>query len=125
MDTQKPFLSSDDRFPSFLPCANCGNEFEQRRSWQSFCDRKCSAEFHARAKQRGGPLAPLVLAWNATRHARPGTEEAEICRYARSEISAIAGLFNEEDDTEGRASALEFVKGLMRSGTLYMDRARR
>lgn len=125
MPTGTPFLSSDERFPSFVACGNCGNEFEQRRSWQSFCDRKCSAEFHKRAKARGGPLAPLVLAWNATRHAKPGTPEAEVCRYARSEISAMAGMFLDEDEEAGRASAVEYVKGLMASGTLYVDRARR
>jgi len=87
-------------------------------------------------KSRGGPLAPLVLAWNATRHAKPGTDEADVCRYARSEISAIAGLFLEEDEEQqrkfqageaanGRGSAVDYVKSLMRSGTLYVDRARR
>lgn len=125
MTTETPFLSSDERFPSFVPCGNCGNEFEQRRSWQSFCDRACSTEFHKRQKARGGPLAPLVLAWNATRHAKPGTEEAEVCRYARSEITAMASLFLEEDEGEGRGSAVDYVKTLMRSGTLYVDRARR
>lgn len=107
------------------PCAGCGQSFTPRRDWGTFCSPPCRAAFSSRMKSRGGPLAPLVLAWNATRHAKPGTPEAEVCRYARSEITAIAGLFNEEDDEAGRASAVEYVKGLMASGTLYVDRARR
>lgn len=106
-------------------CAGCGQSFTPNREWSTFCSTPCRTGFANRMKARGGPLAPLVLAWNATRHAKPGTPEAEVCRYARSEITAIAGMFLEEDEEAGRASAVEYVKTLMASGTLYMDRARR
>lgn len=106
-------------------CVGCGHSFQPRREWSTFCSTPCRTGFSARMKARGGPLAPLVLAWNATRHAKPGTPEAEVCRYARSEITAIAGMFLDEDEEAGRASAVEYIKTLMASGTLYMDRARR
>lgn len=70
-------------------------------------------------------MAALVKAWTATRHAKPGTREAEICRYARSEITKIAQHFNEEDEESGRQSAIEYVDSLMRTGTFWMDRTRR
>lgn len=66
-------------------------------------------------------MAPLVKAWIATRHAKPGTEEAAVCAFARRELTQMATDFNERD----KGNAVEYVKTLMRSGTLYVDRARR
>lgn len=75
-------------------------------------------------KARGGPLVPLVLAWTETRHAKAGTREAEICSYARREITAIASMFNDEDG--GGQNAVDYVETLMRSHRpLYADRVRR
>lgn len=105
-------------------CANCNKTFTPAREWASFCSAPCRTGFANRMKSEGGPLAPLVKAWNATRHAKPGTEEAEVCRFARSEITAISRLLNEADAAEDRASAVDYVKGLMASGTRFMDRRR-
>lgn len=106
-------------------CCRCGSSFQPARAWSNFCSDKCRVGFHAANKSEGGPLAPLVKAWIATRHAKPGTPEAEVCNFARREITAMASAFNESDAEEGHVGAVEWVKTLMASGTLYMDRARR
>lgn len=59
-----------------------------------------------------------------TRHAKAGTREAEINRYARREITAIAKLFNEQDQADDRASVLDYVGALMDSASLFVDRIR-
>ena len=57
-----------------------------------------------------------------TRHAKPGTLEAEVSRFARSEITSISSIFNDKDEAAGRPPAWRYVESLMRSGTRYMDR---
>jgi len=106
-------------------CANCNTPFTPSRDWSSFCSPSCRTAFANRMKSEGGPLAPLVKAWNATRHAKPGTEEAEVCRFARSQITAISRLLNEGDAKAERASAVDYVKGLMASGVKWSDPGRR
>lgn len=105
-------------------CLNCGTSFTPTRDWANFCKTKCRTDFHARHKAIGGVLISLVKAWTATRHAKPGSHEAEICAYARREITSIASLFNEEDKEAGRPGAASYVDRLMQSGTLYVDRRR-
>lgn len=104
-------------------CPGCGANFPAggRGLGKAFCSDKCRTSFHARAKAEGGPMVALVKAWTMTRHAKPGTREAEICRYARSELTAIASHFNERDEAEGR-SAVDYVATLMDSGTIWADR---
>lgn len=105
-------------------CAACNTSFQPSREWATFCSTACRTGFANRAKSEGGPLAPLVKAWNATRHAKPGTREAEICRFARSQITAIARELNEADEAAARASAIDYVGGLMDSGYQWADRRR-
>lgn len=69
-------------------------------------------------------MAALVKAHDLTRHAKPGTREADICRYARSQLTEIARYFNERDNEEGRPSSVDYVATLMDSGMTFMDRVR-
>ena len=89
-----------------------------------FCSKVCRLAFNARTKARGAVLAPFIQAQTQTRHAKAGTIEAEICRYARSVITQIGTIFNEQDDEAGRPPASAYVLALMRSGTRYIDRQR-
>ena len=122
MDTTKTPKTPETR-PE-RPCVNCGEMFVPGREWSTFCSTPCRTGFANRMKARGGPLAALVIAWNDTRHAKPGTEEAEVCRFARSEITAIASAFIDEDREAGRGSAVDYVKALMSTGTRWVDRRR-
>lgn len=101
-------------------CCRCGSSYAPTREWANFCSPDCRKAFHADAKAQGGPMAPLVKAWIATRHAKPGSREAEICAFARRELTQMASDFNEAD----RVSATAYVDALMRSGSLYVDRRR-
>lgn len=105
-------------------CPSCRAQFAPggRGLGKQFCSDACRTGFHARAKAEGGPMVALVKAWNATRHAKPGTREAEICRFARSELTALAAHFNGRDEDEGRASAVDYVESLMQSGLIWADR---
>lgn len=105
-------------------CPACGADFAPggRGLGKQFCTDGCRRSFHARMKAEGGPLAALVKAAIATRHAKSGTREAEICRFARREMTAIAQHLNERDNAAGRASALRYVETLMDGGTLWADR---
>lgn len=107
-------------------CPACGASFPAggRGMGKSFCSTPCRVTFNNRMKAEGAPLAALVKAWTLTRHAKPGSHEAEVCRFARSQITAIASLLNDEDQDKGRPSAVAYVETLMASGTLYMDRRR-
>lgn len=112
--------------PAERKCVSCGDHFPTggRGLGKNFCSDKCRTGFHARMKSEGGPLASLIKAQTLTRHAKPGTREAEICRFARSQITQIAAYLNERDEEEGRASAVDYVGSLMDSGTIWMDRIR-
>jgi len=107
-------------------CPGCGAHVQGhgRGTGKTFHDDKCRQRFSNRMKAEGGPMAALVKAWVMTRHAKPDTEEAEVCRFARSQLTQIAATFNDRDQDEDRPSAVQYVKTLMRSGTLYCDRAR-
>lgn len=104
-------------------CPNCGTLFDEggRGLGKTFCQKSCRVTFHRLAIIEGPPLAPLVKAWNATRHARPGTREAEICTFARSQLTEIARIFLDRDEEEGRDS-VAYVGSLMDSGMLFVDR---
>lgn len=104
-------------------CPGCGCEFVPggRGNGKSFCSDACRKAFHAIHRTQGFALAPLVKAWNKTRHAKPGTREAEICRFARREISKIARSLLDQDEAEDR-DVVAYVGLLMDSGVLYEDR---
>lgn len=107
-----------------MNCPGCGRAVEQggRGLGRVFCSTPCRLAFNNRMKTEGSPIAALVKAWTLTRHAKPGTEEAEVCRFARNQLTQIAGMHNEADQEAGRPSAIEYVKTLMASGTIYADR---
>lgn len=106
-------------------CPGCGANFPAggRGMGKSFCTDECRKAFHAIHRAHGFPLAPLVKAWHATRHAKPGTREAEICTFARNQLTQIARTFLEED-TEGGRDVVAYVGGIMDSGILWCDRRR-
>ena len=113
--------------PETALCPNCGSPFEKggRGLGKVFCKSECRVDFDQRRKAEGGPMAPLVKAWIATRHAPAGSREAEICAYARRELTEMARILNEEDAEAGRPDAVLYVEALMRTQTLFVDRRRR
>ena len=104
-------------------CPGCSVEIEGsgRGLGKVFHDATCRRKFHALHKSEGGVLAPLIKAANATRHAKDGTREAEICRWARGQIAQITRMFLDRDEDEGR-DVVAYVGSLMDSGSLYIDR---
>lgn len=104
-------------------CPGCGEQFAPggRGLGKTFHADECRVSFHKSMKGLGGPLAPMVLAWTATRHAKPGTREAEICTFARGQITQMAREMIETNDFD----AVAYVGTLMDSGTLWCDRTRK
>lgn len=104
-------------------CPGCGADFPAggRGMGKSFHSDACRQAFHAVHRKEGFPLAPLIKAWHATRHAKPGTREAAICTFARGQVTEIARMFLDADEEAGR-DVVAYVGGLMDSGTLYIDR---
>lgn len=107
------------------PCPNCNATVPAggRGLGRTFCTATCRTAFNNRMKGEGAPLAALVKAWTMTRHAVPGSREAEVCRYARSQITAIARALNVADRENGRGDAVAYVETLMASGTDWADRS--
>lgn len=107
-------------------CPGCGGDVAEggRGTGRVFCAATCRTTFQNRMKAEGGVLAALIKAQTLTRHAKPGTREAEICTFARGQITQIAAYFNDRDEEEGRPSAVDYVGSLMDSGFIYMDRVR-
>lgn len=106
-------------------CPGCGIEFPAggRGLGKVFHSDACRRAFHLLHTSQGKPLAALVKAANATRHAPAGSREAEICRFARGQIVEISRLFLDQDAEDGR-DCVAYVGSLMDSGTLYIDRTR-
>jgi len=90
---------------------------------KSFCSDGCRRRFHNVHVSNGIVIAPLVKAWHSTRHAKPGTREAEICKFARGQLAQIARTLLDEDEEVGR-DVVAYVGTLMDSGTLWVDRRR-
>lgn len=110
-------------------CLGCGDDFTPSAKPRGvlghmFCTDKCRQCYHNRNKAEGGPMVAMVKAWHLTRHAKPGTVEAEICKFARGQLTQMAGHWIERDRDEGRDQSVEYVRRLMESGTLWIDRVR-
>ncbi|WP_226018659.1 hypothetical protein [Novosphingobium sp. FKTRR1] len=107
-------------------CPGCGAAFAPggRGLGKTFCSPPCRKRFHAASQMDGAVLAPLVKAWIRTRHAKPDTRAAEICRFARQQLTEIAGVQFGRDADAGR-DPVTFVGTLMDSGTRYIDRTRK
>lgn len=110
----------------FRKCPGCCADFEAggRGLGKTFHSDDCRKGFHAVHRKEGFPLAPMVKAWHATRHAKPGTREAAICTFARGQITEMARMFLDEDEENNR-DVVAYVGALMDSGELYIDRASR
>lgn len=89
-----------------------------------FCTDDCREKFHARAKGEGAAAIKLVKAWVGTRHAPPGTREAEICRTARRELTQLAEVLIQRDRVNGRAPASDYIAALGEGGSMVTDRVR-
>jgi hypothetical protein len=113
-----------DHAPETRVCPGCGVQFEAggRGLGKTFHLDECRKAFH-RTQIGRVAILPLVMAWAATRHAKPGTREEAICTYARREMTEMSRLFIEQDDEAGR-DAVAYVGSLMDSGTIYADRRR-
>lgn len=111
--------------PETRTCPGCGASFPAggRGMGKSFCSDGCRRRFHNNHTAEGFPLAPLIKAHHATRHAKPGTREAAICTFARRQIAEIARTFLDQDEEVGR-DVVAYVGTLMDSGTLWVDRRR-
>jgi predicted nucleic acid-binding Zn ribbon protein len=105
-------------------CPGCGAVVPSggRGMGKGFCSNPCRKRFHNRNYAEGGPMVAMVKAWHLTRHAPAGSREAEICRFARGQLTQMAQHYIERDAREGRPSAVEYVAGLMDCGTLWVDR---
>lgn len=108
-------------------CPNCGDDVQSggRGRGRVFCRTRCRELFAARSKSEGAPLLAYVLASIETRHAKPGTREAELCRQARSEMTAIARDILARRKADGMPPAADYVETLLATGERYMDRTRR
>ncbi len=108
-------------------CPNCGDVVAPggRGRGKVFCRPKCRELFSNRAKTDGAPLYAFVMAWMETKHAKPGTREAEIRKVASREVGAMCKHFRERDAEEGRPPMSDYVETLTRDGGRYMDRTRR
>jgi hypothetical protein len=107
-------------------CPECGVSFPVggRGLGKTFCCKEHRVAFNNRAKAEGAVLVAFVKAWTLTRHAKPGSDKADLCGEARRELTAIASMLNDADKAAGRPDATVYVKALMESGTLYCDRRR-
>lgn len=120
-------------------CAYCSTPLEAggRGRGRVFCaattvkangkrdDSPCRLAFAKRAKSEGAAILAYVLASIETRHAKPGTREAEICRQARSEMTAIGRDILNRRKADGMPPAADYVETLLATGERYMDRTRR
>jgi hypothetical protein len=124
--TQPAPIGHNSQDVKLCKCPGCGSTFEAggRGLGKTFCTDTCRRAFHAACKTEGGPLAPLVKAWHATRHAKPGSREAAICTFARGQITEIARMFLDADEDKGR-DAVAYVGSLMDSGFMFADRTKR
>lgn len=129
--TNAPQGPENGKRPVFVKCAECATVFQQTRQGQRFCPAPagkrvspCATAWGNRNTSRGGAVVPIMLAWAMTRHAKSGTREADINRYARRELTAMARDMIDEDKAEDRGSVLEYVGALMDSRAQYVDRKR-
>lgn len=122
-ETAPAAVKSD--IPEARTCPGCRAKFPAggRGMGKSFCSDRCRLTFHSAHRSEGFPLAPLIKAHHATRHAKPGTREAAICTFARRQIAEIARTFLDQDEEAGR-DVVAYVGTLMDSGTLWVDRRR-
>lgn len=122
-DQENASSRAHGRESNMRQCPGCGCEFEPggRGMGKTFHSDECRKAFHNLHIAQGKPIIALVKAHHATRHAKPGTREAEICRFARNQIAEIVRGQLEGDEEAGR-DVVAYVGTLMDSGVLYADR---
>lgn len=109
-----------------MTCPGCGADVQSggRGLGKVFCTNQCRQRYNNWLKIIGGPMAILIMAWEETRHAKPGSQEAEVCRFARSQMTMIAKEANDGLRTSGRPPATAMVTRMIKSGSLWTDRKR-
>lgn len=102
-------------------CPECATTFTPRREHGRFCQPACAKAWNNRNVAQGGPMVQLVKAWLQTRHAKPGTREADICRYARAELTRLGRQYLDDDAAHDR-DPLAIVGAMMDAGDMVEDR---
>ncbi len=102
-------------------CPECTTSFSPKREHGRFCQPSCAKTWNNRHTAKGGPLALLVKAWLATRHAKPGTRDAEIRRYAMAELTRMGRDLLDDDMAHDR-DVCDVVGAMMDAGEQYTDR---
>lgn len=109
-----------------MTCPGCGNTVQSggRGLGKVYCSTKCRQAYNNRLKVIGAPMAILIMAWEETRHAKPGSQEAEMCRFARSQMTMIAKVANEGFRNAGMPPATAMVTRMIKAGSIWADRKR-
>jgi endogenous inhibitor of DNA gyrase (YacG/DUF329 family) len=125
-DTLNPVAAAPAPVPARL-CPNCGDPVPAggRGLGRTFCSKDCRVAFNNRAKAEGAVIVALAKCWTDNRHAKPGSREAELCRWARSELTETLRMMLDADKDAGRPPVADYVETLRDSGTLYCDRTRK
>lgn len=107
-------------------CPDCGKPVppKTRGLVKTFCSTACRQSFWRRWQKRGQACAPLLAAQLATRHAKPETDDAALCTFARREYTQMCTEWALEDEDAGRPPIKDYVAALKATGYLYADRRR-
>lgn len=103
-------------------CANCGKAIpEGSDPRRMYCDKVCKRESNNLDLQRSVQLMALAQVWYANRHAKKGSEEAELSSYARGQMGQLLARYNREDKARGRDQG-RLVKPRFERGELVIDK---
>lgn len=103
-----------------LTCPGCGDGFTPTRYNQRFCKPGCQKATANKKLSDGSAAIMLVLAASGTRHARRGSSEAEVSRYARRELERLAAILRRRDRQPNRA--VHYVADMMAKDETVLDR---
>ena len=95
--------------PAQRHCQECGKAFAPNRPQQVFCTPAHKTAFWNRQAKRGKVLMPLLLTMTNERRAPSGSEDAELCSYARNTVYELAAIWNAEDKDAGRPPMKELA----------------
>ena len=99
-------------------CPECGCTFATGHRTKRFCTPQHKQDYANREAAQGKVIASFVKAW------RLGRGSKGVAKAAFAELCTIVDSFNAEDKAAGRPPASLYVKGLLDTGYLYVDRKR-